>query len=601
MEKNRDMKAIFNEVMRKITLLIVLMIAMTGRAANVNKVVVDGREFYVYEVKNGDTMYGVSHGMNWDVAILKQYNPGSLSPLKKGRLLFYPVVIEKAAKGTPNKLLSEITSGSNKGGIHTIVAGETLYGVARDNDVSVEALMKANPGISATHFQAGDKIRIPSPGTGVKISIDTVFEKQLTGFKAYKIARNDSWESVANNNGISLDELKAANKGIEFKRNKFIGIPVVSEVKVAREVVKSDPREETLDGIQDIYEDINGIGDADGQFVVKVAIVADEPSERKDKEFIRGFLTAINRLKNSGQRINLKVFNGTRSSIDNIDALDEFKPTIVFFTNDKYVPGWLSEYAETSRTPLVNTFDVKSNIFQENPYLIQLITPPDYFNEEIAEWYKNNYDGYTLVLTGDVDKNDALAEALVNVWNPQMVRTRSVDDLKKMPLAETGKYLLYSFETKRNEVKDFLTTVEEACNNEPLAKVAVIGRPNWILYDESLEKELAENNVMIPSRFYLPKDAESTTNFNVEYRQLFDRTPQKTFPVYAAVGYDAANYFINSLGKSRGDINALTDSEGGVQSDYSLSRPNNWIGMVNKLVYIVRFTPFDRVDKIKVK
>ena len=48
-------------------------------------------------------------------------------------------------------------------------------------------------------------------------------------------------------------------------------------------------------------------------------------------------------------------------------------------------------------------------------------------------------------------------------------------------------------------------------------------------------------------------------------------------------------------------LNAIGRSEGGVQSDFELSRPGNWTGLFNPIVYLVRFTPYNTIEKIIVK
>ena len=70
---------------------------------------------------------------------------------------------------------------------------------------------------------------------------------------------------------------------------------------------------------------------------------------------------------------------------------------------------------------------------------------------------------------------------------------------------------------------------------------------------------------------------------------------------YSGIGYDAALYFIRGLAASGGDLNALGSSDGTVQSGYALERPSSWTGPVNREVYVVRFTPYETVEKTAVK
>ena len=89
--------------------------------------------------------------------------------------------------------------------------------------------------------------------------------------------------------------------------------------------------------------------------------------------------------------------------------------------------------------------------------------------------------------------------------------------------------------------------------------------------------------------------------FGIEYKALFDREPAKSFPVYSALGYDTAKYFIKSFGDTKGDFNAFSRSSESVQSDFEMRRQNNWTGIVNPLVYVVKFTPYDTVERIIVE
>lgn len=648
-----------------ITAMMIMVGLSVSAAPRLAKVTVMEQPYYVYQVKGGDTMYGLSKQFGWDVTVLGQYNPWTLSSLDKGCLIYYPAqdgyitqgTVSKVDKGSQSATKStaentplrhkvargETLSGisrmygvslndlyrlnpgsrngikadewiiisqdnnNGKGGskdnvnYHTILAGETLYGVAHANNVSVEALMRANPGISDRHFRAGDVIRIPAPGTGISMQKQDVTVEVVNSFKNYKVKKEDTWQSVASQFGVPVDVLKAANHGFEFKNKKYIGIPVMGTTTVEQESVYVDPRESSSEGLQQIYEEVHGIIADNDEGRLRVAMLVDDPSAKRDREFMRGFLTGVDRLKNTGVKLNLKLIDGNIAASDIEGQLEAFKPDVIITNQEQNMPIWLSEYARTSTTPLINTLDIKDESFQNNPYVVQLIPGPEYFNEEIAGWLKREYDGYTLVFVGEEDNNDALATSLKSVWDPNHVRDRSVEDLKTMPLASTGKYLLYAFPVKKSEVTDFLNAVDEATTKVPMAYVSVVGRPNWIVYDESLKEKFQNAGVMIPSRFYMNPDDSRTQGFTMAYRQLFDRQPAKGFPVYAASGFDVASYFISNLYKNGGDINGLPESTNTIQSDFSLKRPTNWSGLLNRGVYMVKFTPFNTVEKIVIQ
>lgn len=637
----------------KLAVLALFIFSSAGMSATLNKTTILGKPYYVYKVKKGDTMFGLSRQFGWDVNVLTATNPSEMTSLSKNAIIYYPCDNE-ADKAKPDatsdagdkdsqcirhkimrgETLSSISRMYNvpldqlyklnpgcregikadewlvisknevrkddKGNYHTIQQGETIYGVARENGISVESLLEANPGISEKKFRTGEVIRIPAKGTGIKVSRQTVTENTIKGFRTYRVKKNETWKSIGEKFNVDPQVLRDANPGVKLKNKVYIGVPVVSEDVVERDVVVTDPREENTKGIQDIYNDVHGIADETASHV-RMAVVVDNPTSTKDRQFLRGVLLAVNNLKNSGTKIDLKVIDSNGSTEANIQNLNTFKPTIVISTAERSLPSWLVNYAQDESVYVTNTLVVKDKAYQTNPYILQLMTPPEYFNDEIAAWLKNRYDGYSLVFTGEKDNDDSLAESLSAIWDPAKVRSRSIDDLRTLPLNEQGKYLLYTYPVRKAEVSSFIDAVTEAKNKSPLATVSIVGRPNWIVFDETLGDKFHENDVMIPARFYMNKNDRTGSVFAMNYRQMFDALVDNSFPVYSAMGYDVANYFITGLSAAGGDMNMLGASSDTLQSDFNLKRTSNWSGLLNTAVYMVRFTPYDTIEKTIVK
>lgn len=637
--------------------LLVMAGTMSADNDSLRKVGIANRTFYVYKVKKGDTMYGLSRKYDWNQDTLSYYNHDAISPLAKETLLYYPIVEENAGsfgasslntgskERTDNIIYHNIERGETLSGIarmygvslenlytlnpgsrngikegerliitkdgigynegsdfryHTVKPGETLYKLSKQYHVSVETILELNPGVSEYNFKSGSVVRIPASGTGIQTETKFVTVDELTGFKAYKVKKSDTWASISNTFGITEDILKLANPGIELKKNEVIGIPVLTPRTYQQQVEIPDTRINEYGDIREVYNDVHGVVTGDSVLEIRIAMLMDDPSSRKDTEFLRGFLTGIDKLKNTGMKINFKVINASKN-ISNIKGeLDSFEPSLIVTTAERQLPEWVGEYASAQKIPTINTFDVKNEDYQTNPYMIQLITPSDYFNDKIASWIKDKYEDYALVFVGEKDKEDALAESLRKIWDKDKVREREVADLLNLPLMENGKYLMYSYPVKRAEVQTFLNAVSSAKERAPLAEVTIIGRPNWIVFEDTMEEKFKETGVLIPSRFYMEKDGLAELSFQTAYRQLFDRQLLKSFPVYGLVGYDTALYFLNGLEQSGGDINNLRQGSGLIQSDYSLERPTNWSGMVNTAIFMVSYSPWG-TDKTVIK
>lgn len=640
-------------------MMVAMMFAISAYAApaNLPKVGILGKNYYVYQAKKGDSLFGISREYNWDYTTLQNLNPNVTSPIEKGTKVYYPAEEEqigeqindtsadetaplehKVKRGdtlyalsriynVPVEKLIELNPGSDKGiregatliiragsagnaavsqtnsDFYTIKKGDTLYAVAKKKDTTVAAIMKLNPGVSEKNFKAGEVIRLPKPGTGVKKVETTVEEERLTGFDTYKVNKNDTWESISQKTGVDAQEIKDFNKeaGEKPKNKTLISIPKIDTVKVDTVLVESDPREMTEEGIQEIYEDVHGINDSIATHGVNVVLLLSEPTAKKDLEFTRGVLAGLDYLKDKNVDVKLTVLDGNRNSTDVLNDLSELRPDIVFLTTEKGIPAYLSEYAEISQTPMVNTFDVRNDLFNNNPYIIQLLTPTQYFNDEIADNLVKQYSDYTLIYVGAADSSDQLAQEIKERWTPAKVKNLSLEGLKQANFKPDGKFMFYGYPSKKDEISEMAEIINGIRQKYPMADIVTLGRPSWIVFDESLAEKFHAANVVIPSRFFYDDNSTAAQIFNRHYKVLFDREPAKSYPTYAAVGYDCTQYFIPQLSNTNGDINSFGMSTNGAQNEYELYRPGNWTGLVNPIVYLVRFTPYGTIEKNMVK
>lgn len=94
------------------------------------------------------------------------------------------------------------------GTVYTIVAGDTLFALARRFNTTVQAITNANPGINPNSLQIGQQICIPvapTPGT-------------CPGGFTYAVRAGDTFFSIARRFGTTVSALQAANPGIDPNR-----------------------------------------------------------------------------------------------------------------------------------------------------------------------------------------------------------------------------------------------------------------------------------------------------------------------------------------------------------------------------------------------
>lgn len=102
-----------------------------------------------------------------------------------------------------NRIRPKQVPSCSGGTLYTIIPGDSLYGLARRFNISVEDIMAANPGIDPQNLQIGSQICIPVPPVG-----------QCPGGFLYVIRAGDTYYSIARQFGTVVPALIAANPGV---------------------------------------------------------------------------------------------------------------------------------------------------------------------------------------------------------------------------------------------------------------------------------------------------------------------------------------------------------------------------------------------------
>lgn len=557
-----------------------------------------GNEFYVYKTSKGETLFGVARKNGWNDSTLQQYNSDVTSPLPKGINLFYPV---RSQTGTTAINTKESFTNAKTAVKYTVAEGDSWKSLANSFGVSVAALMIRNPGLIYSDLKKDREIIIPKRGEGIDSVASEVTTFTVADFKTYKADANDTWASIGERYDASPELVHKANPGLsEVKKNSYISVPIIATGNKVVKTPANDERELSARGIREIYDEVHKVRSFSKESPMQIAIVCDSPTAKKDLEFIRGFMTGLSELKGSDDYIRLSVIDGSLPENEVLANLRNSDFSLIFLTSDKTIPSYLSGYAKESRTPLVNVFDVKNEEYLSNPYILQLLTPSNDFNESVAKNIKDVYGNSRLIFVGNEDSSDLLAANLRNLWEGRNIVSIRPEDLSQLTLDAGRDYLFYGFPVAKDDVEYILNAVKEIKDQNPFSGITLLGRPNWIVYDESLSQNLHQANTIIPSRFYIDEDSYQAQKFNDNYKELFDRTPMKSVPLFAGVGYDNALYFIPGLQKASNDINRLSASSRTLQNQFDFERiPGG--GLVNRPVYMIRYAPDNNVDWIVIE
>lgn len=548
-------------------------ITVFGQTPNLPTVDMLGGQYYFYEVESDDSAYGIAKKFGWDYDELCRLNPQVIKNLKKGAVVYYPTG-NPTAETTP---ISDVI-GEAKVITHVVRKGDTVYSIAHKYNIPVETIYQY----------------YPAAREGIKEG-DTIVIDRTTA-PTQQVVENKPAEIVADN------DRKIGVVNIDAQEEHAKKLPQIASVadSVAVAPIESVAHADAQVNILDIITNQPFLSSQDVNLErqSKLTVLLDNPSLQRDREFMRGFILALQDMQESGQKVKLDALDAGKGESAILAALDSISPDVVILTHDKDIPAWITNYGNTHNLPIVNVFDVKYPGTNSNPSMVQILTPSKEFNHSIAQYIYNNLGPSKLIFIDTPAVSDGIAEELRNIWNPTEVLEVPAATLPEKALRENTAYTFYINSTKKDEVQDAIQKIANLKENAPLAKVVVIGRPALVTFANSISELLCNNDVYIPSRFYADWNSPQLQKFTSDYETLFKRKPTMSFPTFSLSGYDIAQAFIPSIAANQGDLSLGMLRGMPLQSDIILQKTDVNGGYLNTAVYMVHFTPFNTIEKI---
>ncbi|MCX8490204.1 MAG: LysM peptidoglycan-binding domain-containing protein [Cyclobacteriaceae bacterium] len=120
---------------------------------------IKGKQFIIHQINAKETLYSISRRYRVSVTAILESNPSSESGISVGHLLKVPYI----SRANP-----KVKTGRR----HVVTAKETLFSISRQYDVSVEDIKKAN-GLAENGLSLGQELIIPSTPKVVTAPVPT--------------------------------------------------------------------------------------------------------------------------------------------------------------------------------------------------------------------------------------------------------------------------------------------------------------------------------------------------------------------------------------------------------------------------------------------
>ena len=659
--------------LKKILLVFITLViscSVTISAEKLSKKIIGNTEFYCYKVKTKETIFGIAKKFNVTQDELKQYNPSINNGLKKDFVLLLPVSLIDSRKNNnstiqqSNPFVHIVKKGETLYGLsktygvsqediiannpqvraglklgqeivipqpsvkesaneqlnmegnvlyHTIKQGETLYRLSKNYNISIENILKLNPGVSPENFKIGTVIKIVAnaPKTEKR-------ETTVTVMKSYIAETGDNLKKIAKRTGVDIDDLEDANPNVgKVKTGMTIQIPVAKTDSV--DVVVSEGNEYELqhndsERIKEIYDSIHYLNSSKSiNVALMLPFMLNNSVETKQSklytEFYKGFLLA---LKDVNERYNDNEINvytydteGTTDKLMSILSIDEVKEMDLIFAPDVLEQlDSISSFSKSNGIYVVNTFSVKDENYDNNPYMFQINIPQDNMYADVCDWISKDFKDYEVVFIhkkGNAKKD--IADNLKRYLEQERRTVKEVEYSSVLTCEEllevvnvNEKTLFIPTSGTKASLSQMIPALKKLKDENPMMESAVVGYPEWSVYMEDWKQDFHTINAHFYSRVFVDEKAKDFEKFNSEYLKWYGEDLIESTPCFGYLGYDTGKYFLSEMCKNGKDFNQNSSEYVGLQSSFEFDRINSWSGFVNQALYLVHFTSNDKIE-----
>ncbi|QSB26067.1 LysM peptidoglycan-binding domain-containing protein [Flavobacterium sp. CLA17] len=405
-----------------------------------------------HKIQKGETAYFIAQKYKVSVEEIYKLNPESQNGIKDNQIIKVPVHSAEQQKSNP-----QIT--------HIVGPKETLFGLSKQYNVSVEALQNANP-ILAGGLQIGQELSIPQHTANLPKT-----EISASSKVTHEVVAKESLFSIARQYNVSVQDLENLNK--ELLQN---GLQIGQTISIPN-------KRKTLDGrVRVINQEtvFHVVEPKETKFsIAKKYGISIEQLESQNPEIVNGLIVG-NKLA-----INTKEVKPTNEREELMLALAE-KQVVVEKGKAKTVE------LEDLKDRLVIQKEMNQKIIKINDLKVNL--------NDMNGSKENSVEKLRLVLEANKNVQDILMaklDSLVNTMNNDLV------ELKRMDVLNVD-------ESKRLEKKSYESISKTSDLSSQLKKELAENRKAYAGLMNKVERIAVEEN-----QEYKKKIRESEKNNNV--------------------------------------------------------------------------------------
>lgn len=271
-------------------------------------------------------------------------------------------------------------------------------------------------------------------------------------------------------------------------------------------------------------------------------------------EYYRGFLMAVEKMKQDGININIHSWNVPEDADIRTTLLQEGANTCNIIFGPLYTKQvkQLSDFCRAYKIKMVIPFSINGNEVDNNPFIYQVYQSKEDQNsitiQQIVDHFNNCHPVF--IDCNDTTSNKgsftyALRKALEQrgiQYNITNIKSSDEMFAKSFSLSQPNLVILNS--GRSPELTAAMKKLELLQQTNQGVQITLFGYTEWLMYAHINKERFARFNAFVPTHFYYNEASQATKELEQKYRWRFHQDMMTALPRFAITGYDHAMYFL---------------------------------------------------------
>ena len=268
----------------------------------------------------------------------------------------------------------------------------------------------------------------------------------------------------------------------------------------------------------------------------------------------------------------------------------------------------LSDFVSAHDIRLVIPFSISAPQMLTNRNIFQVWQSPTNINDATIVHYLNRFKDYLPVFidcNDSTSKKGIFTSGLRRQLEGRHIEyhvtnLKSSEEGFSNAFSRTKKNIVILNSARSPELRVAFAKINGLKANVPSLEISMFGYTEWLMFTSTHLENFYKYDTYIPSTFYYNPLSGQTQRMEQKYRWNFHSDMQQSLPRFALTGFDHAYFFLKGLHKYGKSFNGAAGMFGypPVQTPLVFERLGNG-GLQNHSLLFVHYTPDHRVETIK--